>query len=63
MRRTKGKSTPLNETDRRRLAPSSDITRPATRELYELSELVSRITADNSYEETKWGKPTGREHW
>jgi antitoxin MazE len=34
-----------------------------TRRKYELSELVSRITAKNRHGETDWGKPRGKETW
>ena len=38
------------------------VVRP-TRRRYELSELVSRITAKNRHRETVWGKPQGKESW
>jgi antitoxin MazE len=35
----------------------------ATRPRYELSELVSKITAKNRHGETGWGAPVGKESW
>ncbi len=36
--------------------------RPHPRQ-YTLEELVSRITPENTHEETDWGKALGREAW
>ena len=36
--------------------------RPHPRQ-YSLDELVSRITPENTHEETDWGEPRGREAW
>jgi antitoxin MazE len=36
--------------------------RPHPRQ-YSLDELVSRITPENTHEETNWGEPRGREAW
>jgi antitoxin MazE len=36
--------------------------RPRPRQ-YSLDELVSRITPENTHEETNWGEPRGREEW
>ena len=30
---------------------------------YSLDELVSRITPENTHEETNWGEPRGHEAW
>jgi antitoxin component of MazEF toxin-antitoxin module len=35
----------------------------STRPRYDLSELVSRITAKNRHRETDWGAPLGKESW
>ena len=55
----------LREGDCVALALDSDggiVLRPARRR-YELSELVSRITAKNRHRETAWGQPQGEESW
>jgi antitoxin MazE len=36
---------------------------PATKKRYELSDLVSKMTARNRHGETPSGKPRGRESW
>lgn len=59
------KQASLNEGDCVALAFNHEgaiVVRP-TRRRYELSELVSRITAKNRHRETVWGKPQGKESW
>lgn len=59
------KQASLNEGDGVALAFDHEgaiVVRP-TRRRYELSELVSRITAKNRHRETVWGKPQGKESW
>lgn len=34
-----------------------------TRQRYELSDLVGRITPQNRHNETDWGQPQGKESW
>jgi antitoxin MazE len=34
-----------------------------TRQKYELSDLVGRITPKNRHHETDWGQPQGEESW
>jgi antitoxin MazE len=43
-------------------ADGSIVLRPA-RKTYELSELVSRITAKNRHRESDWGPAQGQETW
>ena len=35
----------------------------SARKKYDLTELVSRITAKNRHRETNWGQPQGKESW
>jgi antitoxin MazE len=55
----------LNEGDCLTLDVDSDagiVLRPARRR-YEISELISRITAKNRHRETDWGQAQGEEAW
>jgi antitoxin MazE len=36
---------------------------PATRTSESLSQLLSRITPENTHEATDWGEPVGKELW
>ena len=58
------KQASLNEGDCVDLALDNGaiVLRP-TRRRYELTELVSRITAKNRHGETDWGRPRGQESW
>jgi antitoxin MazE len=55
----------LNEGDCLALALQRDgsIVLRSTRPKYELSELVSGITAKNRHHETPWGPAKGKESW
>ncbi len=45
------------------LDPDGSIVLRAAQRKYELSDLVSRITAKNRHRETDWGPPQGGESW
>ena len=54
----------INEGDCLALALQRDgIVLRSARRRYELSKLVSRITARNRHRETEWGSPVGKESW